>query len=240
MRCFDSPLNKKSYSMLIQNYVHTLKQLLSGPGEVIDRFIKNDKGSPVYTHPFIFVLVTAVFITILNTLLVEFPSISINTGSIDEPVQAEEIAEWIEIVTIRFSTQFLPLMLYLLIPFLSLAGVFFLKSETEGFYSLLILNSYAAGVSMFVLPFMIPFWILFEESLSEPFYITTLPAILISFVIFGIYHLYFKLPGVIGVLKKASTLITGYLLFMLIKGLFAGITGYMLFALNRIRELSGS
>ncbi len=223
---------------MIQNYFQTLKQLISGPREVIDRFIINGRSD--FTHPFIFVLVTAVFMTILNTVLVDFPAISINTVSIEEPVQADEIAEWIEIVTIRFSTQFLPLMLFLLIPFLSLAGLIFLRNETEGFYSLLILNSYAIGASMFVLPLMIPFWILFDDSLSEPFYITTIPAILISFVIFGIYHLYFKIPGILGVLKKASALITGYLLFMLVKGLFSGITGYMLFALNRIRELSGS
>ncbi len=223
---------------MIGNYFKTLKLLMVQPESVIDSFIQNKETG--YLHPFLFTIAGVVILIILNTVLVSYPGVSPITVPIDQPVQAEQVAEWIQVVTIRLSTQFFPLMLYLLIPLLSISGLFFFRNESEGFYSQLILNSYAAGASMPVLLAAIPAWIFLDIPMSDPFMNTTLPAILVSVIILWIYKNYFKVPGFIGLIKKASTLITGYLLFMLLKGFIGGVAGYTLFALNRIRELSGA
>lgn len=223
---------------MIQIYLKTHYQLLKQPRLVIDSFIKN--GESKFTHPFIFVLTGAVFVTILNTLFITFPTVASVAVPINESAQIDKIAEWIDVVSIRLSTQLFPLMLFLLIPSLSLSGLFFYRNDTEGFYSQIILNSYAIGVSVMALPLAIPFWILRETPFSDPFMHTIIPAVLIAVVIFWIYKLYLNSSGFNGFLKSASTMIMGYLLFMIIKGLFAGVIGYMLFAINRIRDLTGS
>ena len=223
---------------MIVKYFTTLNHLMVLPKSVIELFIQDEETD--YLHPFLFILFGAFTMIILNTTLVSFPSVSPITVPIVEPVQVEQVAEWIEVVTIRLSTQYYPLMLLLLIPLLSMTGLFFFRNETEGFYSQLIMNSYATGASIPVLLAAIPFWIFLDIPMSDPFMNTTLPAILVSITILWIYKNYLKIPGFIGLIKMASTLITGYLLFMLLKGFAGGIIGYTLFALNRIRELSGA
>jgi hypothetical protein len=223
---------------MIQTYFQTIFQLLNQPRPVIDSFLK--KGESKFTHPLIFVLIGAVFVTILNTILISFPTVASNTVSMNEAVQIELLSEWIDVISIRLSTQFFPLTLILLIPSLSLSGLFFFRNDTEGFYSQIIISSYAIGVSIPALLLAIPFWVLWEIPFSDPLMHTTIPAVLIVVIIFWIYKLYLNIPGFTGLLKNTSSLITGYLLFMLIKGLFASVTGYMLFAINRIRELSGT
>lgn len=224
--------------ILIKTYYETLKQLLTKPRQVIEPFVVN--GVSDYTHPFKFFLIAAIIVFVIVSILVDFPHVTAGTSSITESVQAEEIALWIEAVDTRLSTQFLSLMLFLLIPFLSLSGLIFFRNETDGFYSLLILNSYVVAVSIFTLLIAIPFWGLMDFSMSDPLIVTLFPALLVSVVVFGIYNLYFNLPGINGILKKSSVIITGYLLFLMFKGLFSGVGGYMIFAINRIREISGA
>lgn len=223
---------------MIANYFTTLKHLMIQPNSVIYSFVKNEERN--YLHPFLFLLLGVIFLIILNTLLVSYPTITSEPIPLDEPVQPEQVAEWIDVVSIRLSTQFFPVMLFLLIPLLSIPGLFFFRNESEGFYSQLIMNSYTIGATMPVLLAAIPLWIFLDIPLSEPLMNTTLPALLVSMIVLWIYRIYLKIPGFIGFIKTASTLITGYLLFMLLKGFTGGIIGYTLFALNRIRELSGA
>lgn len=223
---------------MIQTYFQTHLQLLKQPLPVIDSFIIT--GESKFIHPFLFVLTGAVFITILNTIFITFPTVASVAGQSSESAQVELLAEWVDVVTIRLSTQFFPLVLFLLIPSLSLSGIFFFRNETEGFYTNIILNSYALGVSVLTFTLAMIFLNFQETPFSDPFMYTTVPAVLIAIILFWIYKRYLNITGFNGLLKIASSLITGYLLFLLIKGLFASVTGYLLFAINRIRELSGS
>lgn len=222
---------------MIQKYFTTFKELAIQPRRVIDQFIQN--GETGYLHPFRFFLSGAIILTLLYTLWVSFPNVTAVSNALDEPVQAEQIVNWIEIATVRLSTQFFPVMLVLLIPLLSVSGLFFFRNEMDGFYSHLIMNSYAAGASMPVLLAAIPFWMFLDIPFTDPFMNTTVPAIPVAAMTLWVYKNYLKLPGLTGLLKKLSVFITGYLLFLFLKGFISGVTGYTLFALSRIRDLSG-
>lgn len=218
---------------MINQYFKTLKSIFYSPGEVIDSFIKNDGST--YTHPFKFMLLGAVPFVFVSSILVDFSVASVPA----DPDSAEQLSQWIEISNIRLSTQFLSLTLFLSIPLLSLPALFFLRDELEGFYAHLIVNSYAIGASMLVILILIPFWIFLNIPLSDPFLHSTLPVIFIGTAVIFIYKNYFSVHFSMGWIRILSSFICGYLLFMMIKGLFAGVLGYMIFAVMRMAELSG-
>jgi hypothetical protein len=224
---------------MLKNYTNTFKQVLLYPGDVIDSFI-HSKADNKYLHPFLFGVIGMVFVLLMNTIFVDF-SIDTDMAVLEaESEQLQQIAGWIQIVTVRASTQFLPLaMLVLLIPLLSLPGLYFFRHQTEGFYSNLILNSYTVGASMIALLAAIPFWVFLDVPLTDPFMNSTLPGVLVASVGIWVYRLHFRVSDVMGWIRIISSFLTGYILFVLVKGFSAGIIGYMFFAVNRILEISG-
>jgi hypothetical protein len=193
-------------------------------------------------HPFKFILAGVIAVLLLSTLLVDF-SFEPDAGTLvpdDLNEQMQEVAEWIQVSNVRVSTQFLPLALVIIfIPMLSIGGLIFLRNELEGFYSNLILNSYAVGASMIALLPLIPVWMFLGYSLADPFVNSTLPAVLVAGVMIWIYQLYLRPAGLMDWIRLISSYATGYIFFVIMNGFFAGVIGYMLFMIYRIVELSG-
>ena len=224
---------------MIKNYTNTLKKILLQPRDIIDGFI-HSKESRKYQHPFLFGIIGMIFVLLMSTIFVDFSIETDLSGVEAESEQLQQIAEWIQLVTVRASTQFLPLAMFvLLIPLLSLPGIYFFRHQTDNFYSNLILNSYTVGASMIALLAAIPFWMFLDVPLTDPFMNSTLPGVLVASVGIWVYRLYFQVSDVMGWIRIISSFLTGYILFVLVKGFTAGIIGYMFFAINRIIEISG-
>lgn len=225
--------------IMLNRYITTFKHSISHPRNVVDGFIDGEKNK--FQHPFLFCLIGITVILILNSLFVDYsftPQLT-DLDSDDEQIQA--LAEWMEVANVRASTQFLPLMLGLIfIPMLSLPGLYFFREELHSFYSNLVLNSYVIGSSMVALLPLIPVLILVDLPLTDPFINATLPAILVASVGLWIYKQYFMVTSLMGWVKILSSYITGYVLFIVVKGFVAGVAGYMIFAIKRIMELSGT
>jgi hypothetical protein len=226
---------------MFTTYKNTFQALVHTPRDVIDGFI-HGRGAQ-FTHPFRFLVTGAVLCLLLNTLLVDF---SFEPQPADIIADAEnehvlEIAEWIQVSNVRSSTQFLPLgMALLFVPMLALGGLIFLRNNLEGFYSNLILNSYAVGVSMLPLLAMIPVWLFLGYPLTDPFVNSTIPAVLVAGVIIWIYKLYLNPAGLMDWIRLISAYATGYILYVILNGFAAGVIGYTGFVVNRIMELSGA
>lgn len=234
---------------MLQNYKHTFSELLSFPRNVVDTFLHRDRqghdSDSKFLHPFKFLLVGVLLVFLLNTLLVDFsfePDTSAAMpGNGEGSEQLEEIANWIQVSNVRASTQFLPVaILFLFVPMLALGGLLFLRNEIEGFYNNLILNSYAAGVAVASLLVMIPVWLFAGLPISDPFVNSTLPAVLVAGVMIWIYKQYLHPSSVMEWIRMISAYATGYILFIILNGFVAGVVGYMIFAIRRIAELSGS
>jgi hypothetical protein len=228
---------------MVKSYTETLQQLFSTPRNVIDSFLHvGENGGSRFMHPFKFILAGVIAVLLLSTLLVDF-SFEPDAGTLvpdDLNEQMQEVAEWIQVSNVRVSTQFLPLALVIIfIPMLSIGGLIFLRNELEGFYSNLILNSYAVGASMIALLPLIPVWMFLGYSLADPFVNSTLPAVLVAGVMIWIYQLYLRPAGLMDWIRLISSYATGYIFFVIMNGFFAGVIGYMLFMIYRIVELSG-
>lgn len=223
---------------MIKLYIQTFIDTLKSPRNVVDSFIHTDKSE--YQHPFKFCLIGTLFFLAINLIFMDF-SIHAEVMQIHgDNEQLVELAVWMNEATVRASTQFLPLSMFLLlIPMLSLPALFFFRDEMESFYSNLVLNSYIVGASMAAFLVLIPMWTLLELPLTDSFMNTTLPAVIIGSVGLWIYKHYFRISDIKGWVRIISSYISGYILFILIKGFISGIIGYMMFAVNRIRELSG-
>lgn len=218
--------------------LNTCKELFTNPRNVVDPFINGERDR--YLHPFKLCLYGALITLLLFTLLVNF-----SVDSAELPVDAEEelreMMEWIQVATIRVSTQFLPVMMVLLfVPMLSLAGLFFLRQKMEGFYSHLVLNSYAVGASLLPLLLLIPVWVFSGISLADPLVNTTIPAVIYSVVILLIYQKYLDTDELMNWIRLISSYITGFVLFIFLKSFAGGVIGYVIYVVRRIIELAGS
>jgi len=206
---------------MIKNYTNTLKKILLQPRDIIDGFI-HSKESRKYQHPFLFGIIGMIFVLLMSTIFVDFSIETDLSGVEAESEQLQQIAEWIQLVTVRASTQFLPLAMFvLLIPLLSLPGLYFFRHQTDNFYSNLILNSYTVGASMIALLAAIPFWMFLDVPLTDPFMNSTLPGVLVASVGIWVYRLYFQVSDVMGWIRIISSFLTGYILFVLVKGFSA-------------------
>ncbi len=224
---------------MIQVYIDTLSELLRHPRNVIDHFLEGEKGR--YTHPFLFLFAGAVLVVMINTLLVDYSIDPVLTEMEGESEQVREIAGRIQVSTVRFTTQFLPLSAALiLVPGLSLAGLVFFRNYLSGFYELLVMNSYVIGVSMGFQLLLIPIWIFSGIPLTDPLVNATLPALVIAIAALRIYRLYILNSSFLTWIRMISTFIVGYLFYAILAGFAASVTGYMIFAIERIGELSGS
>lgn len=222
---------------MINQYLKTIEGIFKYPKDVVNTFLESDEKK--YIHPFKFLILSAVPFILIASLLVDYPGVS-NLGQPVESELTDQLSAWIEISAIRLSTQFLSIALFLAVPLLSLPALFFLRDELDGFYSHLILNSYAIGASMLIIIAVIPLWIYSNLPLSDPFLNSILPAFLICLTVIWVYQNYLSIQNVLGWTRIFSSFISGYLLFLMFKGLFAGIIGYMFFAINRIAEISGT
>jgi hypothetical protein len=224
---------------MLNRYLETFKETINQPRNVTDGFIHS--GKIRYQHPFLFCLIGMALVFVLSTLLVDFSFEPKIAGTDLESDELREMAVTIQMANIRASTQFLPVMMvFLLIPLLSVPGLFFFRDEMDGFYANLILNSYAVGAAMIPLLAMIPVWIFLDLPLTDPFMNTTLPAALVASICIWVYKQYFHISSVSGWIRILSSYISGYVLFVIMNGFISGVIGYLIFAINRIMELSGS
>jgi len=222
-------------------YLYTFKTLLSAPRNVVDSFLSEEKLK--YTHPFLFAALGVVLLVILNTLFVDYTIVPepLDLGTDVEAEHLQEMSKWMQIAAVRSATQFLPIMmLLLLVPMLSLAGLFFLKEKITGFYNNLILNCYAVGASMISLIVMIPIWIFSGIPLTDPSVNVTMPAVLYSVFMLWIYQNYLMPDSVMDWIRLLSSYLTGFVLFVFMNNFIAGVIGYVIFVVLRIAELAGS
>lgn len=222
---------------MINLYLKTIKGIFKSPKDVVNTFLESDEKR--FVHPFKFLIFSTIPFIIIFSLFVDISGV-VFPGQQDGTGPSDQLSAWIDISTIRLSTQFLSIALFLAVPLLSIPALFFLRNEMEGFYSHLILNSYAIGASMLFINTAIPFWIFSGLPLTDPIMHSMLPAILIGMSVIWVYQHYFSIQSVLGWVRILSSFICGYLFFIVAKGLFAGILGYMLFAVNRLAELSGA
>ncbi len=228
---------------MLNDYKNTFSELISFPRNVVDTFLHGDHEK--FMHPFKFLLIGAVLVLLLNTLLVNFSFEPDATAALPDNGEAgeqiEEIAGWIQVSNVRASTQFLPFgLIILFIPMLAVGGLIFLRNEVEGFFNHLVMNSYAVGVAMLSLLLMIPVWIFSGIPISDPLVNSTLPAVLVAGVMIWIYKQYLRPASVMEWIRMISAYATGYIFFIILNGFVAGVVGYMIFAIRRIAELSGS
>lgn len=223
---------------LFKKYTITLKTLYSEPRQVIDSFLHG--GYESFLHPFKFVLVGMVSIIIINTLALDY---TIEPDLSDLPSESEVIrllGEWTQIVSVRAATQFLPLTMFLLqIVALSIGAMIFLRGKTDGFFDHIVINSYAIGASMIALPVLLPVWGLSGQTLTDPFINSTVPAMVVAGVILWMYNLYFRLNGFMDWIRVLSGYVTGFVIYVLLKGLLASVIAYFIFAVNRLLTISG-
>ncbi|WP_158607287.1 DUF3667 domain-containing protein [Rhodohalobacter sp. SW132] len=218
--------------------ISTFRSLLTEPRQVIDSFLNDNRGT--FMHPFLFCLIGGVIVVLLNTIFVDF---SVDP-QVDESVADNEnllrLTEWTQIASVRAATQFLPVsMIFVLILSLSVGGLIFLKGKTGGFYDHIVINSYAAGASFFVLPLLIPVWIFSGQSLLDPFLNSTLPAMVAAGIMLWIYRHYFSVDSFMDWIRILSAYITGYVIYVILIGFLSAVVGYMLFAVERLTEISG-
>lgn len=221
----------------MKTYTTTLQLLFTAPRQVIDYFLSG-KSSP-YSHPFLFCLMGSVIVVLLNNFLGDF---SINPNIDESAAESESLvrlAEWTQIVSVRAATQFLPFSMFIvLIISLAVGGVIFLRKEAGGFYDHIVINSYAVGATFPVLLLLIPVWRFAGQSLLDPLMNTTIPAVVVAAIILWIYRLYFNPSSFSGMIKTLSAYITGYVIYVFLLGFLASVTGYMIFAIERLAEIT--
>lgn len=224
---------------MFQKFKTTFKEIYNHPRNVIDQFLESDDRD--FFHPFLFLIIGALVVAAANTILVDF-SFEPILGEFDtDNEQMREIAEWIQVSTVRSTTQFLPISsAFLLVPMLSIGGIFFFRDYITGFFSLLVMNSYAVGATMLFQLLLIPFWMFSGLSLLDPMANATLPALAIAIPTLWIYKSYIMSSGFLTWVRIISTFIVGYVLYAVITGFAASVIGYMIFALQRISEMSGA
>ena len=217
-------------------YLVTIRDFLNRPADVLDLSLRST-GSR-YQHPFIFNMVGIVITVLLFSLFLNFSELfNASTHTTNDEI-TRQLQERILTAKARASSQFLPLsMVFLLIPALSIAGLFFFRDELEGFYSNLILNSFAVGTAIPFTVFLMPFWIFSEFSLVDPLIASAIPGLIIGLVILRSYAQYLSVTGIMGTIRILSSYILGYMIFLLLRDFVAGVIGYFIFAVNRLLDI---
>lgn len=223
---------------MLTRFIDTLKNTVKHPRNVIDPFIQEKESH--FMHPFKFCLIGIIFVMILNTLLIDFttePTLDIEAGDNE---QLQNAAAWMEATNIRLLTQFLPLgLLFILVPALAIGGNFFLKSQMEGFYSHIILNTYAMGVAIMVLVVLVPVWKFLNIPLTDTFMHSSLPGFIVAVVVIWIQKTYFMASSFLDWIRILSSFVVGYVIFSLLMNLTGGILGFISFSISQIFEALG-
>lgn len=214
----------------------TTSELIHKPRNVVDPVIYDSEKR--FVHPFAYLLIGTAVIVLLNLLFINL-SISINeetNRSIGEA--SSQLSYWIDYVTINMATRFLPLSLFLLIPTLALSGMFFFREKTDSFYSNLVLNSYTIGLVNLCLILLIPVWNVVNLQIQNPVIVTYLPGAYICTVIVLVYSRYFYTNTLTGWIRIISSAVSGFIFYQFISGLMWSVTGYTVFAIKRIVQIS--
>lgn len=223
---------------MLTRFIDTLINTVKHPRNVIDPFIQEKESR--FMHPFKFCLIGIFFVVILNTLLIDFtiePTLDMEAGDNE---QLQNAAAWMEATNIRLLTQFLPLgLLFILVPALAIGGNFFLKSKMEGFYSHIILNTYAMGVAIISLIVLIPVWKFLNIPLTDTFMHSSLPAFLVAVVVIWVQKTYFMASSFLNWIRILSSFVVGYVIFSLLMNLTGGILGFISFSISQIFEALG-
>ena len=129
-------------------------------------------------------------------MLLDFSIEPVTRNITAESEALRQMGKMTQIVSVRAATQFLPLSLFLLfIVSLAIGAMIFLRRQTNGFYDHIIVNTYAVGAAMTVLPLLIPIWAFSGQPLTDPFINSTVPAMMVAGVVLWIYNLYFRPDG---------------------------------------------
>lgn len=223
---------------MLTKFIDTLKNTVKHPRNVIDPFIQEKESR--FMHPFKFCLIGIFFVVVLNSLLVDFtiePTLNVEAGDNE---QLQNAAVWMESTNIRLLTQFLPIgLLFILVPAIAIGGNFFLKSKMDGFYSHIILNTYAIGAAIIGLVALIPVWLLLNIPLTDTFMHSSLPAFLVAVVVIWVQKTYFMARSFLDWIRILSSFTIGYVIFSLLINLTGGIIGYISFSISRIFEALG-
>ncbi len=220
---------------MVTRFIDTLKDTFNHPRNVIDPFINEQETS--YMHPFKFCLIGMIFIVVLTSLLVDFTIEPTFDQELADNQQMQNVAAWMEATNIRLMTQFLPVgMLFILVPALAIGGNFFLKGKMDGFYSHIILNTYAAGVAIIALLVLIPVWAFLNIPLTDTFMHSSLPAFVIASVMIWIQKVYFMASSFMDWLRILSAFVIGYVIFSLFINLTGGIIGFLSYSVFQIME----
>lgn len=223
---------------MLTRFIDTLKNTVKHPRNVIDPFIQEKESR--FMHPFKFCLIGIFFVVILNTLLIDFtiePTLDMEAGDNE---QLQNAAAWMEATNIRLLTQFLPLgLLFILVPALAIGGNFFLKSKMEGFYSHIILNTYAMGVAIIGLVVLVPVWKFLNIPLTDTFMHSSLPGFIVAVVVIWVQKTYFMASSFLDWIRILSSFVVGYVIFSLLMNLTGGILGFISFSISQIFEALG-
>lgn len=223
---------------MLTRFIDTLKNTVKHPRNVIDPFIQEKESR--FMHPFKFCLIGIFFVVILNTLLIDFtiePTLDMEAGDNE---QLQNAAAWMEATNIRLLTQFIPLgLLFILVPALAIGGNFFLKSKMEGFYSHIILNTYAMGVAIIGLVVLVPVWKFLNIPLTDTFMHSSLPGFIVAVVVIWVQKTYFMASSFLDWIRILSSFVVGYVIFSLLMNLTGGILGFISFSISQIFEALG-
>ncbi|MEX0662002.1 MAG: hypothetical protein WEA58_05885 [Balneolaceae bacterium] len=223
---------------MLARFIDTLKNTVNHPSNVIDPFIQEQESR--FMHPFKFCLIGILLVVTFNSFLVDFtiePTLDMEVGDNE---QMQNAAVWMEATNIRLLTQFLPIgLLFILVPAIAIGGNFFLKSKMDGFYSHIILNSYAIGVAIISLLVLIPIWIFLNIPLTDTFMHSSLPGFLVAVVVVWVQKTYFMARSFLDWIRILSSFVIGYVIFSLLMNLTGGILGFISFSISQIVEALG-
>lgn len=219
-------------------YIKTFREILTAPEIVVDGFILEDKSN--YMHPFSFGLIGVILVIALYSLVLGYRTPILADYVSKDIDQLQQLTYWIQYADLKLSTFLLPLLMFLLlIPSLSISGLFFFREKIDGFYYNLILSSYAVGTSIVALLILVPIWLIAPSTLFNPIVTTYFPLILAGMVILRIYERYFLMEGVRDWMQILSSYTLGSVIFLLLENFSISIIGYFFFAVNRFVEIWG-
>lgn len=220
-------------------YIKTFREMLTAPENVVDSFVLEEKTE--FMHPFSYGLIGVIFVIALYSLVLGYRTPILVEFVSEDIDQYQQLTYWIEYADLKLSTFLLPLLMFLLlIPSLSVAGLFFFRDNINGFYYNLILSSYAVGTSVVALLVLVPIWFIAPSTLFDSAVTTYLPLILAGIVILRIYERYFLMEGLRSWVQTLSSYTLGCILFLVLESFSISIIGYFIFAVNRFLDIWGS
>lgn len=217
-------------------YVKTFREMLTSPENVVDSFVLEEKTN--FMHPFSFGLIGVIIIMTLYALVLGYRTPVLADFVSKEIDQYQQLTYWIQYADLKLSTFLLPLLIFmLLIPSLSVPGLFFFRENIDGFYYNLILSSYAVGTSILALLVLVPIWFIAPSTLFDSAVTTYFPLVLVGIVVLKIYEGYFLMENFRSWIQIVSSYILGCILFLMLESFSISIIGYFIFAVNRFLDI---